>query len=214
MFDHWFRKRTGGNTKEETDKFRRPSAKALRFKSVMQEEDDTELAQLESLRAQQKETVTKLNEKNDLILRVHELNSRISHITRRNKKRKILVIPFAEIENPFVDMLLDANSNAEADYASSFGQGIQLLRANHYDMIYVVVDMAAEGHGPCFFSMDNPNDRALRDAAPGESKEFAEMIKSYANGAEIVVVCGTSAKKCPVAGHLFEDRNKYRKEAV
>jgi len=181
------------------------------FKRFLSESHDDDIAALQQLKDKQRECVTSLNVQNDTFLKADALRSRLSVITRRNKSRTILVIPDAKVENEFVTLLLRKNSNAQATFAKSVKEGLYMLQSGSFDMVYLVMDMSGEVDGPCFFSMDNPKDAELRAEAP-YAEGPVSVIRKYSGSAEIVVVCGASNGKCPIAEHIFNGR--YEKEAV
>lgn len=167
--------------------------------------------ELRRLREEAKIALHNANRQYDQTDRVMELKDRISRITRRNKRRTILVIPFIEEDNPLVDILLRSNSNARATFAKSVSDGVERLRSQEFDMVYLVLDFAKEGHGCCFMSGDSSEDEELRRKNP-EITEIINGMRDHARGAELVAVCGTSQADCPLANNLAE--YKARKEAV
>jgi len=186
---------------------RKRSTRATRFKSFLTESDDDQIAHLESLKQKQQEVVRELNERNDLLLRADEMRRRISLVTRRNKERTLLVVPFSKIKSPLVDMLLAANSNAKATFPESVDDAVDRLKKQPYDMVYVVLDTVREGHKSCFFSTDHPKDAGLREESPDVSK-YVDLIREHAGEAEIIVVCGARQDQCPVAPRVFDGKQK------
>lgn len=174
-----------------------------RFFSLSTPNLESQAAELARLRAEQSRAVQRANEHHDEFHQVMELRDRISHITRRNKHRSILVIPYIEKDNPLVDILLHSNSNAQATFARGVADGLNKLRESNFDMVYLVLDFAREGQGACFLSADHPADAKLREENLDLMVE-AEAMREFAGDAEIIMVCGTAQEQCPLARRLFE----------
>lgn len=174
-----------------------------RFFSLTSPSLEANYEELERLRQEQKEALRSFSDQQDEFVQVDELRQRIAWITRRNKERSILVIPFVKEDNPLVQILLQSNSNATASFVRNITEGISRLRHERFDMIYLVIDFAKEGHGPCFLSASTSEDYELRQENQ-ELMKYAEEIRDFAGDAEIVLVCGTAQKFCPIAQKLFE----------
>jgi len=186
-------------------KAKRRSSKATFYKSFYEEEDDEDIKRLQELNKKKTMAFSQMTEMNESITRIYDLRKRISFITRRNKKRKILVVPFSSNENLLSSLLLDANSNADYDCAKSLSEAMGVMAEKSYDMIYLIIDMAKEGHGPCFFSFDHDDDKERRDKNP-QFDRFYNEIKPLCPDAEVVAICGTSPDKCPIAKRLYEEK--------
>ena len=189
------------------------SHSAKLFRPFLTDSDDSQVIHLQQLKKRQQEQVQLLNDKSRTFLKAQEIRDRISTITRRNKERDLLVIPMVKSRNPMVDLLLSSNDNAKTSFAESVSDGLEILKKRHFDMIYVVVDMARDGHGPCFFSLDNPKDEKRRIEVSGVDSLVA-MIRPLALDTEVVVVCGATLDRCPLAEQIFDEQQQDQREAV
>lgn len=179
-----------------------------RHKGLLTPDLEKKRKKLAALRAQAAKQTVRANESGDAELKVHEIRERVAKITRRNKPRSILVIPFSDVDNPLVDILLDANSNAKPTFATSVSHAQAILERREFDMVYAVVEFNKKDCGPCFFSIDKEDEdfKKRNGALCARLDKISDMTR-----AEIVVVCGTSASQCPVAKKLCKERRARRR---
>ena len=144
------------------------------------------------------------------------IKKRLSAIRIRNKQRRILVvydINIPEDKNALTDALLASNPSATStvmSYADEPKEVLNTIETRAYDMIYAVVDMGNNNrHGPCLFSMDHVDDEESRLAREEDHYKLVNVLKEHRHPmTELIVVCGSSSKLCPIAGKLEEIRDQ------
>lgn len=163
---------------------------------------NSKVKELEMLREEQARQSEILSRGNDVFLRVCKIRDRVSKITRRNKKRSILVIELSKNENPLVSMLLEANPAATSNKVKSLSEAVAAHEGSPFDMVYLVFDGDSTVKGPCFFSTTHKADEDRREKHSSLSRR-AETVSSLFSGAEIIVVCEARGS-CEVSKALFD----------
>lgn len=165
--------------------------------------DDPEVQKLKRLQEKQTAALSRMTVANQNMTRTYDLKKRISFITRRNKERSILIVHFTENQNLLTSILLNANSNANHECAHNLKEAESRLKDRSFDMVYAVIDMALDGHGPCFFSFENDEEVRSKNS---QFDKFYKQIKPLCPDAEVIAICGTSPDKCPIARRLYEEK--------
>jgi len=146
----------------------------------------------------------------DTFIRADIARSRMNVIGRRNKRRSILVVLMEPLsETKMVKVLLNLNSRAKATYAYGIEQALEMLDEQKYDMVYAVTpfDQCHVKNSTCFYSLDYERDQEFVKSNK-ETSDVAEMLRKHIGEAELVAVCGTNAKECPIATKLFNEMNR------
>lgn len=136
-----------------------------------------------------------------------QVRDRLSHIRRRNKRRRILVVMTGHQQgqrNYLVDAALGSNPKATPDFMN-FPEALEALTESpsRWDMIYLVSDLGQSMHGHCLFSVDHEADAEAREARAGDTKTPMDLINSLrGEGTELIMVCGTIEANCPISDEL------------
>ena len=157
--------------------------------------------ELARLREEQKRQSEILTRGNDVFLRVCKIRDRVAKITRRNKKRTILVVDLSKVKNPLVSMLLDANSAATSRTVGSLSDAVTAYGDKSFDMLYMVFEGDTTVEGPLFFSTTHKADKVCRERHRALSNR-AVTVTALFPGAEIIVVCAPRGS-CEVSEALF-----------
>lgn len=137
------------------------------------------------------------------------VRKRISGIRIRNKKRKILVVDVEVNESLLGESLISANDMADAVYSDNLEEAYVEFATSRFDMVYLIIQLGLESNcsGPCFFSMSEESDQKYRDSRRSLVENIREIENKF-SGAEVIVVCGTSLLRCPLADRLYHDPGK------
>lgn len=184
----WFRR---------TTEKKKPSKSAKYFKSFFSESDDNELGILRSLEAERSAALEDYLDNIGSFLKSAEICQRVSDISKKNQHRRVLVVPFATIDNRLLDRLLTANSNAEVVFTSSVAEGIEKLNEQEFDLVYMVTAFREGPDLPCVVPLDDPRERRKSEAIP-HIESYEGLLRRHSGNAEIVAVCGNSSGSCPV----------------